>query len=321
MTKNTRELRVTTFGARPDLVETAPRVPDEGQIAVEVHACALNFSDLLMIEGTYQETPKPPFTLGMEWAGVVTALGVGVTGFAVGDRVAAFTGQGGLATTTLCRATDAIKLPDALSLEAAAALPVAYGTSHLALRKAALSAGERLVVTGAAGGVGLTAVEIGKSMGADVIAIARGADKLAVAEAAGADHLIDADDPDLRLRLKDLGGADVVYDAVGGTLFAPCLSGTKPGGRYLAIGFAGGVPEVKANHLLVKNISLIGFYWGAYRQLDPVAFHGSLVQIMTWAAEGRIRPHVSHRYGLDDWEEALACLRERRSTGKIVVLP
>ncbi|GAA3853253.1 NADPH:quinone oxidoreductase family protein [Celeribacter arenosi] len=293
--------------------------PGPGEISVRIRACALNFADLLMIKGTYQDTPAPPFVLGLELAGDITACGEGV-GFATGDRVAIYAGQGGLATHGTFQAARAIKLPDGVDYETGAALQIAYGTSHMALDyKAQLKPGERLVVTGAAGGVGLTAVEIGKIMGAEVIAIARGADKLAVAKAAGADHLIDADAPDIRDQIKALGGADVVYDAVGGPLYEPCFRATNPDGRYLLIGFAGGVPEMKPNHMLVKNITAIGFYWGAYYQFNPAPLRASLETLMTWADEGRITPHLSHRLPADQVEKGLDLLRTREATGKVVI--
>lgn len=244
---------------------------------MRVGACGLNFADLLMTTGRYQDTPTPPFTLGLELSGTVEALGPDVTGLHIGQRVAAFSGHGGLATHANVPAARCIPLPAGVDFDTAAALQIAYGTSHMALDyKARLQRGERLVVTGAAGGVGLTAVEIGKRMGAEVIAIARGADKLAIAKSKGADHLIDADDTGIREQIKALGGADVVYDAVGGPLFEACFRATNPDGRLLLIGFAGGdIPTLKPNHMLVKNITAIGFYWGAYLGFNPAPLKAS----------------------------------------------
>ncbi|NCU20659.1 NADPH:quinone oxidoreductase family protein, partial [Candidatus Falkowbacteria bacterium] len=200
-------------------------------------------------------------------------------------------------------------------------LQIAHGTSHVALGyRAGLKPGETLVVLGAAGGVGLAAVEIGHLMGARVVAVARGADKLAVTQAAGADHLIDADTPDLPAALKGLGGADVVYDAVGGTLGEAGLAALRPGGRFLVVGFASGAqPQVKLNHLLVKNLTVHGLYWGGYLKLAPAVLADSLAQVFAWAAAGAIRPHVSHSLPLDRSAEALELLRGRKATGKVVV--
>lgn len=316
-----RAYHIAAPGAAPALTDLPDPVPGPGQVAVRIAACGLNFADLLMIEGTYQDTPPAPFTLGMELAGVVTALGPGTAGPAPGTRVAVFAGQGGLATAGVFAADRCLPIPDAMTMEQAAAFQVAYGTSHLALtRRARLAAGETLLVLGAAGGVGLTAVEIGAALGARVIASARGPDRLEVARAAGAQHLIDSDSPDLRGQLRALGGVDVVYDAVGGPAFLEALRATRPEGRLLAIGFASGaVPQVPANLALVKNLDVIGFYWGGYLAFAPHVLRDSLADLTGWHAAGRIRPHVSHVLPLERAAEALALLRERRSTGKVVV--
>lgn len=316
-----KTFQVAALGQAPAFRDVPDPVPGPGELVVEVAACGLNFADLLMIEGKYQDTPQPPFTLGMEIAGRVRAVGPGVLGFQPGDRIAAFCGQGGLAELAVVAAHRCLHLPAQIEMVVGAAFPIAYGTSHLALdHKARLQPGETLFVTGAAGGVGLTAVEIGKRMGARVIASARGAEKLAVAKAAGADHLIDSDAPDLRQTLKDLGGVDVVYDSVGGPAFHDALRATRPEGRLLAIGFAGGeVPQVPANLLLVKNLSVMGLYWGGYLRFRPAVLIESLATLAGWIAEGSLTPHVSHTFPLAEAAEALACLRERRSTGKVVV--
>ncbi len=208
-----------------------------------------------------------------------------------------------------------------MSFEQAAAFQVAYGTSHLALdRRARLQPNETLLVLGAAGGVGLTAVEIGKRMGARVIACARGEDKLAAAKTAGADHLIDSDGANLRDQIKALGGADVVYDPIGGEAFSAALRATNPEGRILTIGYASGtIPQISANLLLVKNISVIGLYWGAYLKFNRKVLTDSLRTLFSWFEEGRLTPHISHRFPLDRAEEAMATLRDRKSTGKVVV--
>jgi NADPH2:quinone reductase len=317
-----RAIVIDSLGAAPRLQPDAP-LPQlaPGELLLRVRACGLNFADLLMISGRYQERLAPPFIPGMEVAGEVLAVGAGVTGFRTGMRVAAFPGHSGLAEQVAVSAARCVPLPEGMDFTTGAAIQVAYGTSHLALTDAArLQPGETLLVLGAAGGVGLTAVEIGRQMGARVIAVARGAEKLAVAEAAGAQHLIDSEGADLRAAVKALGGADVVYDPVGGDHFTAALRATRPGGRILAIGFASGeVPQVPANLLLVKNLSVIGFYWGGYLGFAPGRFTASLSQVLEWLAEGRLHPHVSHVLPLERAGEGLELLRSRRSTGKVVI--
>lgn len=305
----------------PALAEVPRPVPQPGEIEVRIRACGLNFADLLMAGGTYQDTPPLPVTLGMELAGEVVSAGPGGEGIAVGQRVAVNAGHGGLADYGCFPATAAMPIPDTMPFTDAAAFAVAYGTSHLGLtRRARLQPGERLVVLGAAGGVGLTAIEIGAQLGAEVVAVARGADKLAIARAAGAHHLVDSEAEDLRERVKALGGADVVYDAVGGALTVAAIRACNPEARVLLVGFASGdLPKLAANHLLVKNVDVIGFYWGAYRHFAPEALTGSLTELVGWYLDGRLRPHVSRTFPLDRADEALEFLRGRKSTGKVVV--
>ena len=316
-----RALRLTSHENPPTLTDCDVPLPAPGQIRLRIHACGLNFADLLMIKGSYQDTPALPFTMGMEVSGVVDALGDGVEGPAVGTRVAVYGGQGGLAEYGCFDARRALPLPDGLTHEAAAAFQIAYGTSHLALsHRARLMPGETLLVLGAAGGVGLTAVEIGKAMGARVIACARGPAKLEAARAAGADHLIDAGTDDIRLVTKELGGADVVYDPVGGDQFAAAFRACRPEARILTIGFASGdVPPIAANHLLVKNLTVMGFYWGGYLQFAPDLLTESLATLLVWAGERRITPRAHHVYPLDRTLDGLELLRTRQSTGKIVI--
>jgi len=314
--------RIPTDGAAARLCNIDVPEPQKGQVRVAIRACGLNFADLLMQKGTYQDTPAAPFTQGMEIAGIVDKTGPGVTSLRPGDRVAVYSGQGGLAEYGVFDADRAIALPDSVSFEDAAAIQIAYGTSHIALdHRARLQPGETLLVTGAAGGVGLTAVEIGKLMGATVIAHARGADKLAVAQKAGAYHLIDASE-DLRTRVRELGGADVVYDAIGGDVFKAAFRATNPEGRLLPIGFAGGdVPQIPANHLLVKNLTVIGLYIGGYLTFRPQIVQDSFDTLFRWCAAGRIKPHISHVLPLQDAEKGLQLLRDRAATGKVVITP
>ncbi|WP_138467912.1 NADPH:quinone oxidoreductase family protein [Poseidonocella sp. HB161398] len=316
-----RAYQISDFDRTPALIDVEAPAAGTGEVLLRIEACGLNFADLLMAKGKYQDIPPLPATLGLELAGQVVAVGAGVESPAIGERVAVYAGHGGLAEYGAFPAERCLKIPDCMPMAEAAGFQIAYGTSHLALgHSARLQPGETLLVTGAAGGVGLTAVEIGKLMGARVIACARGADKLEAARAAGADELIDSDHPDLRQALKDLGGVDVVYDTIGGPLFTPCFRACRPEARYLVIGFAGGeVQQIPANHLLVKNISVIGFYWGGYLKFNEAALTGSLQTLLGWYAEGRLKPHVSHVLPLDQVEEAMTMLRERKSTGKIVI--
>ncbi|WP_320177504.1 NADPH:quinone oxidoreductase family protein [Roseovarius pacificus] len=318
-----RAFHIESAGAEPALCTLPDPEPGPGELRLRIGACGLNFADLLMMTGDYQDTPEAPFTLGMEVAGTVDALGPGVDGPAIGTRVAVFAGQGGLAEMGCFPAERAVPLPDAMSDIDAAAFQIAYGTSHVALAHTArLQPGETLLVLGAAGGVGLTAVEIGKVIGARVIACARGATKLAVAERAGADHLIDAETQDIREECKRLGGVDVVYDPVGGDQFEAAFRATNPEGRLLTIGFASGkMPQIKPNHLLVKNLSVMGLYWGGFLKFRPSVVTDSLATLMRWYEEGKIKPHVSHVLPLDRVSEALDLLRARKSTGKVVVTP
>lgn len=315
-----RAFQIAARGEPPELTRIDLPPPGPGEVRVAIRACGLNFADLLMIGGTYQDTPPAPFVMGMEPAGEIVACGPG-TRLAPGTRVAVFAGQGGLAEAGNFPEERCTPMPDAMSYEQAAAFQIAYGTSHVALEaRAGLRPGETLVVLGAAGGVGLTAVEIGKKMGARVIACARGADKLAVARAAGADIAIDTETPDLRTALRAEGGADVVYDAIGGAAGEAAFRALRPGGRFLVIGFASGAqPELPLNHALVKNIAIHGLYWGGYLRLDPALLTGSMARLFDWFAQGALHPHVSASYPLERCAEALADLRARRSTGKLVV--
>jgi len=319
-----RAYRIEKPGSDAILTDIDVPEPGPGQVRLAIHACGLNYADLLMQKGTYQDIPAPSFTLGMELAGVVNAIGDSGRDqkhdLKIGDRVAVFSGQGGLAEQGVFDATRALPLPDDMSFEHAAAFQIAYATSHVALaQRARLLPGETLLVTGAAGGTGLSAVEIGKLMGARVIAHARGADKLEVARQAGADHLID-DSEDLRAHVLELGGADVVYDVVGGDVFRAAFRACRPGGRLLSIGFASGdVPQIPANHLMVKNLSVIGFYIGGYMKFYPEVIDDSLKALIEWYRNGRLRPHISHSLPLARVAEGMDLLRQRKSTGKVVI--
>lgn len=306
------------------LGEIDPPAMHAGALRVRVLACGVNFADTLLVTGRYQERPKPPFSPGIEICGEVIDIAQGVTGFSIGQRVAAIISFGGMAEEVVVDAKTALPLPADMDPVTAAAFPVAYGTSHLALEhRARLKPGETLLVHGAAGGVGLTAVEIGKLMGAKVIATASTKEKLAIAASKGADHLILSDADDLRDQVKALTdgrGADIVYDPVGGELFNSSLRCINFEGRIITIGFASGtVPQIPANHLLVKNVDVIGLYWGAYARKDPAVMVQSLAQLLHWYRRGKLTPHVSATYPLKDAAQALRDLKERRSTGKVVI--
>ena len=295
--------------------------PGPGEVRIRVEACGVNFADVLKVQGRYQEKQDLPFAPGAELCGIVDAVGEGAT-LEPGTRVAALTSDGfaeyAVAPEAVCTA-----VPEGMPAEIAASFQIAYGTSHVALdHRARMQSGERLLVLGAAGGVGLTAVEIGKLMGAEVVACARGPERLEIARAAGADHVIDSDAEDIRERCLALGGLDVVYDPVGGDQWKAAMRACRPEARLLPIGFASGdVPQIPANILLVKNLTVIGLYWGAYRQFRPDVLTGSMRTLIGWWREGRLSPHVSNRVPLERANEALDLLRERKATGKVVVTP
>lgn len=308
-------------GSTPVLANIRHKVPVKGEIVVQVEAVGLNFADMLAIQGKYQVRHPFPYIPGMELSGVVLALGPDTEGPKPGTRILATCPSGALARQIHLPADRVCPIPDTMGYEEAAGFPIAYGTSHLALTHTArLQPGETLFVTGAAGGVGLTAVEIGKLIGARVIASARGPDRLAVAQRAGADVLIDSEAPDLKEALRAEGGVDVVYDAVGGPAFDAALRACKPEGRLLAIGFASGeVPQIPANLLLVKNLTVSGFWFGGFENHAPTRVATSLNELLRWRAEGRIHPHVSHVLPFEAVPEGLALLRDRKATGKVVI--
>ena len=302
--------------------------PGPGELRLAVHAAGVNFADILMVAGQYQEKPAFPFTPGLEAAGVVEAVGEGVTRVAPGDRVLALPATGAFAEAALAGEDSVFKIPDAMDFVTAAGFAVTYGTAQGALDwRAHLQPGELLLVHGAAGGAGLAAVEVGKAMGATVIATARGREKLAVAQEHGADYPIDTGTEDVRAEVRriagELGkqGAEVVFDPVGGALFEASLRCVAWGARLVVIGFAAGtVQQIPANILLVKNVSAIGFYWGSYRAHAPELVAAGYVQLFEWYAAGKLRPHVSHRLDLAEAGAALGLLKSRKSIGKVVLL-
>lgn len=295
-----------------------------GQVRLRVRACGVNFADSLITRGQYQVQPPPPFSPGFEIAGEVVELGEGVNEFALGERVIALTPHGGYAEQAVVNVNRCVVMPTAMPYEHGAAFPVVFGTSHIALwHRARLQAGETLVVHGASGGVGLTAVAIGKQLGATVIATASSPEKLEIARQHGADHLLDTAHQDIRLRIKELTdgrGADVIYDPVGGELFDASLRAIAFEGRLLVIGFAGGVvPQIPANHLLVKNVDVIGLNWPAYAERYPTVMTESFRILLDWYLKGAIQPYVSEIYPLEEAMDALNRVVSRKSTGKVVI--
>lgn len=293
-----------------------------GQIKIAVHACGVNFADTLIIQGKYQIRPELPFSPGIEVAGEIMDTGMGVEGFQAGQRVMAIAPYGGYAQEIVVNAGSVLPIPDAMDFTTAAAFPVAYGTAHIALsHRARLSMGETLLVLGAAGGVGLAAVEIGKQLGAGVIAAASSKEKLDLASSRGADNAINYREQDLREEVLELGGADVVFDPVGGEAFESAMRCINWEGRLLVIGFSSGrIAKAHTNLLLVKNCSIIGTFWGAYAQHNPALLNASLLELMAWYTDGRLKPHISHTYKADRARDALRALLDRKSTGKQVVL-
>jgi NADPH2:quinone reductase len=293
-------------------------------VLVNVHACGLNFPDVLMIQGKYQSQPPFPFAPGGEVAGTVAALGSGVTALAVGDKVFGGIGFGGFQEQVVVKARALRPMADGMSFQQASGISTTYGTSYYALKQRAdLQAGETLLVTGAAGGVGLAAVELGKAMGARVIAAASSQDKLAAARAAGADELIDYSDGELKDKVKALTdgkGADVIYDPVGGALFDQCMRCINWYGRVLVIGFAAGdIPRVPINLILLKSCQLVGVFYGAWSARSPDEAAANFTEILNLYGQGRIQPLVGAEYPLHDYAAALRCLMERRAIGKVVV--
>lgn len=318
-------VRIDSQGAAPRLARAEPPQPGPGEVRVRLHAAALNFADLLMIEGRYQDTPPYPFIAGIEGAGVIEALGPETDPLRLrpGTRVAVH-GRGTFADRNVFPAANCQPIPDGMSFADAAGFQVAYGSSHLALTgPGGLREGSTLTVAvlGAGGGVGLTAVEIAAALGARVIAVARGADKLAAARAAGAAETLDSNaTPDLKAALRGLGGVDLVYDAVGDAMGLAAFGAIRPGGRHLLIGFAGGKPPaLPLNHALVKNISIHGFYWGGYRSLDPAAFEASLQALFQMYEAGRLHPVAGVTLPLDRVAEGYAVLRDRKVVGKVIL--
>jgi len=297
-----------------------------GTIAVEVRAAGCNFFDILMVQGQYQVKPPFPFVPGAEIGGVVRAVGAGVDDFAVGDRVFGAAGLGAFAEVSVVPASALFALPEGMSFAQGAAFPIIYPTSYAGLvYRGNLQPGEDLLVHAAAGGVGIAAVQIGKALGARVIATAGGAEKLEIARRNGADEVIDYREEDFVARVKDITGgkgADVIYDPVGGDVFDQSLKCIAWNGRLIVIGFASGrIPEVKANRILLKNIAITGLHWGAHASKEPERIPETFAALFDLFAAGKIEPVIYKSYGLDEVPVALRDLASRKTYGKLIVAP
>ena len=313
------------------LEERPDPVAEPGKVVLSIKACGVNYPDVLMIQDMYQFKPERPFSPGGEVAGVIEAVGEGVTNVKVGQRVLASTGVGGMAQKALVDATRVVPIPDSMPFDEAAAFMMTYGTSYYALKdRGHLKAGETLLVTGAAGGVGLSAVELGKAMGAHVIAAASSQEKVDLAIAHGADSGVvypagpfDKDGKKALGQLfKDAVGAkgwDVAYDGVGGDYAEAVIRASGWDGRFLVIGFPAGIPAVPLNLMLLKSCNIVGVFWGAAVARDPAAHAQNVKALMALYGEGKIRPHVSEHFPLERAGEAIAHLASRKAMGKVVV--
>lgn len=314
------------FGPPGSLVmeDVAEPELDRGQVRIAIRACGVNFPDLLMIAGKYQQQPPMPFSPGAELAGDVIEIASDVADIKQGQRVIAVTGFGGMAEQICVHAQKVVPLPDAIDYVPAAAFLLAYGTAYHALKqRAQLQAGETLAVLGAAGGVGLAAVEIGKLMGATVIAAASTTDKLKLAAEYGADHLINYTDTSLKDGIHEItagAGADVIYDPVGGELFEQSLRAVAWRGRVLVIGFASGqISKIPANLPLLKGSSIVGVFWGRFTEEEPETNAENTAELFRLLQDGKLKPHVSETYPLEKSALALEALAARRAKGKIVI--
>jgi NADPH2:quinone reductase len=320
---------VCTAWGLPDSLEVQELpdlAPGPGQVAIDVKAAGVNFPDVLIIQGKYQVKPELPFTPGSELAGVVRSVGDGVAHIKPGDRVIAFTAQGAFAEQVVTPAQAVMPMPPGMDFDTAAAITLTYGTSHHAVvDRAALKEGETMLVLGAAGGVGLAAIEIGKALGARVIAAASSEEKLAVCRAHGADATINYSAGDLREAIKaatDGKGPDVIYDPVGGAYSEAAFRAIGWRGRYLVVGFANGeIPKLPLNLMLLKGASLVGVFWGEFAKREPKANLAAMRQLLGWLGEGKIRPLISKRYALTDAHQALNDMAARKVTGKVVIVP
>ena len=313
----------------PDALEIADlpeSQPGAGQVVIRVAAAALNFFDTLMVRGKYQNRPELPFSPGGEVAGTIIRIGPGVEGLSVGQRVLGYVGSNGCREEVVVSVGDVIPMPDGVSYEAAAAMPVAYGTALHGLEdRGHVKPGQTVLVLGATGGTGLAAVEIAKILGAKVIAAGTSDEKLKICAERGADTLLNLTGIDLKETLRSLTdgkGVDVVYDGIGGPYAEPALRSVAWEGRYLVIGFAAGdIPKIPLNLLLLKGCELVGVFWGRHARLEPVAFRNQMDHLLNWCAEGKLRPHIDHVFPLEQTGEALKLMDTRKIKGKVIIKP
>ena len=305
------------------LEEVESPQPASDQVRIKISASCVNFADTIMIQGHYQTRPDFPFAPGLEACGKVLECGNATSRFKPGDRVMALLGYGGFAQQALANEADCFHVPDNMSDDIAASFLIGYVSSHVAIRwQGKLEAGEKLLVLGASGGVGLTAVEIGKALGATVIAAASSAEKLEITRQHGADELINYKRDSLKARVAEITsgtGADVCYDPVGGDLFDEALSSLAWGGRILVIGFVGGIPQIPANRLLVKHRSAMGSSLRFFREFRPELLHASVEELINWWQDGKLNPLVTQKFPLEEVPAAMAELLERRAVGRIII--
>jgi NADPH:quinone reductase len=306
------------------LTDTPTPTPSTDEVLISVKACGVNFPDVLIIQNKYQFKPTLPFSPGGEVSGIITAVGDTVTHVKVGDHVVALCGWGGFAEHVVVKSNRVFKVPDQMDFIPAACTLYTYGTSYHALKdRAELKAGETLLVLGAAGGVSLAAVELGKLMGATVIAAASTQEKLDVCKEKGADHVINYTTEDLRARIKEIThdkSVDVIYDPIGGALAEPALRSIAWRGRYLVVGFATGtIPSFPANLPLLKGASIVGVFWGSFAEREPKQSMQNFMQLLTWMKEGKINQHIHRIYSLQEAPQALRDLLDRKVRGKAVV--
>lgn len=308
-------------------IEDVPSlIPDKGQVLVTVKVASVNFPDALIVQGKYQFKPQLPFTPGSELSGIIKSVGPGVTRLKPGMPVLVLIQAGAFAEEVLANETQIVPLPVGIDMTSAAGMPMTYGTCYHALKdRGRLQSGETLLVLGAGGGIGIAAVELGKLMGATVIAAASSVEKLEAAKNRGADHLINYANEDLRTRIKEITGekgVDVVCDPVGGSYTEPALRSTGWCGRYLVIGFAAGdIPKIPLNLTLLKGSSIVGVFWGEFMKRQPQDAMAEMSQLLQWLMQGKIRPLISQKFELKDARAALEAVYSRKATGKIVVIP
>jgi NADPH:quinone reductase len=323
-----RAVQANEFGGPDKLrIEDIPEPKaGKGEIVVRPSAVGLNFFDTLVLRNRYQVTPSLPFSPGAEIAGKIDSLGPGVSGLEIGQRVMAFIGGNGCREKVTVEASAAVSIPDGVSDEDAAAIPVTYGTAlHAFKDRAALKSGESVAVLGAAGGAGLAAVEVAKLLDARVIAVASSEEKIALARAHGAGDGVDYATEDLKTRLKELtgqNGVDVLFDAVGGDYAEPALRAMAWEGRYLVIGFASGtIPRLPLNVVMLKGCAIIGVHWSVFVKREPETHRANMALLLEWCKEGAIAPHIHQRFALADTAKAISLIEERKVAGKVIVNP